>query len=264
MYRFLLSRRWLGLLAGALFVAAVCLALGDWQLHRLAHRHERNDLIRTNLAQPPVAAGALSRVGVEPAPSAQWRRVRVTGHFDPDRQLLVRLRPYQGEVGFYVITPLVTDAGPAVLVNRGWVPAGAGGTSVPRVAVPPATDVTVTGRLRPSEPRATGAAPPRGQITRIDVPRLARALPYPVYGGYLELTAQHPAGGGRSGASPRLLPAPEPSEGPHLAYAVQWALFACLALGGYVALARREAADLRAAAQQVGGDPVRTVPAPRG
>ena len=122
----------------------------------------------------------------------------------------------------------------------------------------------MTGRLRPTEPPATGAAPPRGQITRIDVPGLARRLGYPVYGGYLELTRQEPPTA-RSAGTPRLLPAPEPSEGPHLAYAVQWALFACLALGGYVVLARREAADLRAAAgKSVAARPVRSVPAPRG
>ena len=45
---------------------------------------------------------------------------------------------------------------------------------------------------------------------------------------------------------PERLPAPEPSEGPHLAYAFQWFLFALLALVGYVVLARREEADLRA------------------
>jgi cytochrome oxidase assembly protein ShyY1 len=265
-YRFLLSRRWLGLLAGAMLVAAGCLALGDWQLHRLAHRHERNDLIRTNLAHAPVTPDRLLRVGTAPPESAQWRRVRATGHWDSSHQLLVRLRPFEGDVGFYVLTPLVTDAGPAVLVNRGWVPAGAGGASVPRVAAPGTTDVTVTGRLRPSEDPATGAAPPTGQITRIDVPGLARRLPYDVYGGFLELTRQDPPAV-RSASAPRLIPAPQPSEGPHLAYAVQWALFACMALGGYVVLARREAADLRAGGGAAGPaqqrDAVRRVPEPR-
>jgi cytochrome oxidase assembly protein ShyY1 len=263
-YRFLLSRRWLGLLAGALLVAAACLALGDWQLHRLAHRHERNDLIRDNLAQPAVRPERLLRVGAEPPAGDEWRRVRAVGRYDVAHQLLVRLRPFEGAVGFYVLTPLVTDAGPAILVNRGWVPGGQGAASVPRVAAPPSTDVTVTGRLRPSEDPHTGAAPPRGQVTRIDVPGLAENLPYPVYGGFLELTAQSPPTS-RALAAPQLLPAPEPSEGPHLAYAVQWALFACLAVGGYVVLARREAADLRAAAEESApAAPVRSVPAPRG
>ena len=47
----------------------------------------------------------------------------------------------------------------------------------------------------------------------------------------------------RPGRAPQRLPPPEPSEGPHLAYAFQWFLFAALAPVGYVLLARREAED---------------------
>lgn len=36
--------------------------------------------------------------------------------------MVVSPRSYEGEAGFYVVTPLVRAAGPAVLVNRGWVP----------------------------------------------------------------------------------------------------------------------------------------------
>lgn len=255
MYRFLLSRHWLGIFAGAVLAAAVCVALGDWQLHRLAHRHEANHLISANLSQPPATPADALRVGTDPPASQEWRRVRVTGRWDTGHQLLVRLRPFEGQVGFYVLTPLVTDGGPAVLVNRGWVSSGPGGTQVPRVPAPTSTDVTVTGRLRPSEGPSTGAAPPTGQVARIDVRGIGKDLPYDVYGGFLELTKQQPAAA-RSANAPQPIPPPEPSEGPHLAYAVQWFLFACAAFAGYVVLARREAADRRAAHQAT------TVPVP--
>jgi cytochrome oxidase assembly protein ShyY1 len=242
MYRFLFSRRWLGILAAVVLFAAACGLLADWQLHRLAGRHARNDLIRTNLAAPTTPASKALTVGHDPAEDRQWLPVRATGHWDVGHQLLVRLRPFEGDVGFYVVTPFVTDTGPAVLVNRGWLPAGAGGLSVPHVPAPSPGTVTVTGRLRPTEPPATGAAPPRGQVTRIDVPGIARRLPYDVYGGFLELTRQDP----RPARAPRAIPPPEPSEGPHLLYTVQWILFGLMAFGGYVVLARREAADRRA------------------
>jgi cytochrome oxidase assembly protein ShyY1 len=103
--------------------------------------------------------------------------------------------------------------------------------------------VTVVARVRLSEPASTTGTPPRGQVTRIDVPGISRDLPYRVYGGYGDLIREQPA----PRTAPVLLDPPETSEGPHLAYAVQWFLFACLALGGYVQLARREAADRRAA-----------------
>jgi cytochrome oxidase assembly protein ShyY1 len=243
MYRFLFSRHWLGILGAVVLFAAACGLLSDWQLHRLASRHGANHLISANLHARATPVGAALAVGRDPAKDRQWHPVRATGHWDVSHQLLARLRPYNGDVGFFVVTPLITDNGPAVLVNRGWVPAGAGGASVPRIPAPPGGTVTITGRLRPSEPRATGAAPPQGQITRIDVPGIAKTLPYEVYGGFLELTRQTP----KPAKAPHVIPPPEPSEGPHLLYAVQWVLFGLLAFAGYVVLARREAADRRAA-----------------
>jgi cytochrome oxidase assembly protein ShyY1 len=251
MYGFLFSRRWLGMLAAAVLFAAACGLLADWQLHRLEGRHARNHLIRDNLHAPAAPADQALAVGRDPARDREWLPVTATGHWDVAHQLLVRLRPYRGDVGFYVITPLVTEAGPAVLVNRGWVPAGDGGASLPPVPAPPGGTVTVTGRLRQTEPHATGATPPPGQITRVEVPGIARTLPYDVYGGFLELTRQEP----KPAKAPRTIPTPEPSEGPHLLYTVQWILFGLMAFGGYVVLARREAADRRAAREA----PVSTV-----
>ncbi len=241
MYRFLLTRRWLGLLLVAVLVATACVFLGRWQLHRLGERHARNALLERNLDTPPVAAERLLAVRSDLAPGAQFRRVRVVGRYDAGEQLLVRTRPFDGQVGFYVLTPLVTGSGTALLVNRGWIPDGPTSTAVPDVPRPPGGTVSVTARVRLSEPAATTGPPPRGQVTRIDVPGIARTLPYDVYRGYADLTAERPA----PRVAPARLPAPGPSEGPHLLYAVQWLLFACGALVWFVVMARREAADRR-------------------
>ena len=114
---------------------------------------------------------------------------------------------------------------------------------------PPTGQVTVTGRLRPAETRdntgiRTRSGLPSGQILLIDTPRIAEGLPYAVFGGFVELTAQQPQGG----ASPELLPPPDVGAGGglNLAYAVQWWLFIGIAVGGWVLLLRREARDLRA------------------
>ncbi|MGH8893638.1 MAG: SURF1 family cytochrome oxidase biogenesis protein [Actinomycetes bacterium] len=245
-YRFLLTQRWAGLLAVAVVVATGCVAMGAWQVDRLSQRHARNDLLERTLDTRPVAVADVLRVGRGPAAADQFTRIRATGGYDVDDQLLVRTRLLEGQVGFHVLTPLVTDAGPALLVNRGWVPRGATPTAVPKVPAPPRGRVTVVGRVRPSEPASTTGEPPPGQVTRIDVPAIAGTLPYDVFGGYVELVAERPS----PGTAPRLLPAPEPTEGPHLAYAFQWFLFAGLALGGYVVLARREAADREAARRE--------------
>jgi cytochrome oxidase assembly protein ShyY1 len=236
-YRFLLTRRWVVLLVVAVLVAAGCVRLGFWQLHRLGERHARNDVITRNLGADPVPADRLLAVG-RPLPTAQqWRPVRVQGRYDTGHELLVRNRPLEGAVGYYVLTPLVTGQGPALLVNRGWVKVGE--TAATRPDVPPAPSglVTVTGRMRQSEPPSHGQAPPPGQVTRIDVPGIAKTLPYPVYGGFAEATGTEPA----PGRAPQPIPPPEVDEGPHLAYAFQWFVFALIALGGFVMLARREA-----------------------
>ena len=113
--------------------------------------------------------------------------------------------------------------------------------------------MTVVGRTRVSEPASPGPRP-AGQVRRIDVPAIAADLPYPLYGGYLDRITEDP----RARPSPEVLVLPELGDGPHLVYAVQWWLFALLALGGFLVLARREAADRGAP------PPVRRAPARAG
>jgi cytochrome oxidase assembly protein ShyY1 len=238
-YRFLLSPRWLRLIAAALAVAAACVALGFWQLDRFDQRRARNDLLHANVAAAPVAPDALLGVGRPLPPGQQWRRVEAHGRYDEAHQILVRNRPLEGATGYYVLTPLVTDDGPALLVNRGWVPIGATALARPDVPAAPAGQVTVIARARPSEPADEHDAPPQGQVRRIDIPAIAAAMPYDVYGGYAELVEQRPA----PATSPTALPEPDPGLGPHLAYAFQWWVFAAIALGGVVVLARREARE---------------------
>ena len=117
MYRFLLTRRWLGLLALALAVAAACVLLGRWQLHRLEARHAKNHVITSNAAARPVPPDSLMSSHRGPARDDQYARVRVTGRYDPAHQLLVRNRPFEGANGYYVLVPLVHRRGPALLVE---------------------------------------------------------------------------------------------------------------------------------------------------
>lgn len=239
MYRFLLTRRWIGLLAAGLVVTVGCVLMGLWQVDRLTSRHDRNALLDRNLAEPPVPAGRLLSEQSGLADDEQYRRVEVTGDYDESGELLVRTRPYEGQVGYYVLTPLRLPDGPALLVNRGWVRSGSSAEEVPDVPPPPAGQTTVVARLRPSEPPSTTSEPPRGQITRIHVPAIERMLGYDVYPAYADLERQEPA----PREAPLVLPPPQPTEGPHLAYAFQWFLFAGIAIAGLVVLARREAAD---------------------
>ena len=256
MYRFLLERRWLGFHLLTIGLCLGCIAAGLWQLDRRDQRRALNTVIETNVDQEPVAVPVLLSPDDTPAeaPAAvehMWRRVTATGSYDTAGQLLVRNRTRAGlGVGYEVLTPLVTPDGTGLIVNRGWVAAAGTARAVPDVPAPPTGEVTVTGRVRPSQVTPERAAPPTGQLLAVDLGRVATTLPYPLYGGYVELVAQRP----EPAEAPLPLPDPEVKSGPHLAYSVQWFLFVGVGLVGWVIFVRREANDRRLAAVDRAGE----------
>jgi cytochrome oxidase assembly protein ShyY1 len=245
-YRFLLTPRWLGLAALTVGLAAVMVLAGHWQLERYHQRsaiNARIDAARTAAPVPideamPVPRGGAGTAGPAAAPEAQWSRVRVTGRYDSERQILARGRTLDGKVGFEVLTPIRLDGGDAVIVNRGWIAAGADASARPDVPAPPAGEVSVTGRLARTE---TGAARLVRQDGRIEVrgislPPLAAELPYPVYGSYVLLDPGEPGGDALTA-----LPSRRENAWQNAGYVVQWWLFAAMTLAAYPWLARREA-----------------------
>lgn len=259
MYRFLFTPAWLARLAAALVLAAVMVLLGNWQLSRYEERaavNARIDAAEVSEAVPLgevlAVPGPAEAVGPAVPAAATWTMVTTTGRYDPAHELLARGRTVGGRVGFEVLTPLVLGDGSAVLVDRGWIPPGeAGLTAAPEVPAPPEGQVTVTGRVRPSE--SGGAAVERHdgvpQTRRIHLESVADEVPYPLYGAYLTLDSQQPP------ADPGLTPIPVRRENAWLnaGYTVQWWLFAALVLAGFAWLARREA-------RRSGADRVRSRP----
>lgn len=251
--RFLLTPRWIALLAVALVVAATCIRLGIWQLDRLEQRRALNERIRTGFAAEPVPFDTLPGT-----PDDAYRSVVATGIYDPEHEVLWYGRAFDGQPGHHVLTPLVvgteqTGQGQtAILVDRGWVPAELEMPPVAR-ATPPAGPVTVTGFLVPTGDggdividRDASGRPLT--VRRPDPAALTRAVPYDLWPLAMQLEEQSPA---QAGELPVTVPPPELDEGPHLSYAVQWFIFATIALVGFVVLARREARDRMRAAERV-------------
>ncbi|SDZ41329.1 Cytochrome oxidase assembly protein ShyY1 [Micromonospora pattaloongensis] len=249
MYRFLLTPRWLGYLALTVAAAMVMVLLGNWQLDRYRDRTAINDRIDAGSRGAPAELGRIlpapgggaGRAGPPPAAETAWQRVTATGRYDTANIVLVRNRSVEGRAGFEVLTPLVLADGSAVLVDRGWVPPTPGGSAMtqPEVPAAPAGDVTVVGRVHLSESGSYPVERRDGKLEtrRVSVPKLARELPYPVYGAYLLLDTQDPP------ADPGFVPVPVTRENNVLnaAYVVQWWLFAVMALVGFGWVARREA-----------------------
>ncbi len=215
----------------------VCLTLGRWQLRRLDERRALNRTIAVRQGQPVLNLPA------EIPDAVGYRRAVAEGAYDGRRQVLLDGRSLGGRPGSHVLAPLRFPDGNAVVVDRGWIPEGID-DPLARNLAPPDGTVRVTGILVPSERRGRFGArdPERGALThlvRLDVQRLGRQLPYPVAPVALVLQTQEPA------SSPVPVPAslPQRSEGPHLAYAVQWFLFAAVAAVGYAVVVRRSRGD---------------------
>ncbi|MFF3321611.1 SURF1 family protein [Streptomyces sp. NPDC002889] len=257
MYRFLLTRQWVILTLIALVLIPTMVELGFWQLHRHERRVAQNSLIARNLEAKPVPVGELTSPGHTVPRADYWRQVTATGTFDTTHEVVVRRRTNADDrVGFHVLTPLVLADGRAVLVNRGWIPAAADQKAFPTVPAAPKGAVTVTGRLKADETtHASGikdlsGLPPR-QVMLINSEQQAASLGRPLLGGYLELTAPKPAGD-----SPEQIPDPDhDSIGAHMAYAVQWWLFAAGVPVGWVILVRREKRDRAAASAESAPEP---------
>ncbi|MGH8901699.1 MAG: SURF1 family cytochrome oxidase biogenesis protein [Egibacteraceae bacterium] len=240
MYRFLWAPRWLVAHLALIVVVVTCVSLGFWQLRRLDERRAFNALVTERLAAAPEP---LAAVLGEPADRLAYRRVTVTGQYLPSEEVLLSPRSRDGMPGHDVLTPLVTGSG-GILVDRGWVPFALSRAPVAEAAPPPG-GITVTGFLLPGRhaPRAGPVGAARlGFVSDADVGRLQPQMSVPLAPVYVVLTGQSPA----PAALPRPGAPPELGEGPHLSYAVQWFLFACVAVVGYPFLIRRRAQDLGA------------------
>ena len=225
--------------------------LSAWQWHRHVSRDLHNAQVTAAINAPivPIAA-ILPTTTTPPTVPDLWRRVDAVGRYDTSRQILVRYRAYQGENGFEVLTPLVTDAG-TVWIDRGWVPlVGKSLDDAPKVPAAPAGQVTVTGHLQASETTKKSVLPATGQVRTITLPAINAWYGRPAFGVYLSRTAESPA----PASAPRVLETEDLSSGPHVAYAIQWALFAGIGVFGWGKLMRDDMLALRRARAGGGGE----------
>lgn len=238
------SRRWLGVLAVGVVVAGGCVVAGRWQWTRHEHRAAVVATVEANYDATPVPLGDVLAGPAEPLATAdEWRPVTVTGRYADRGTVILRNRPVDGSPAVHVLAPLVveTPAGPAVLVvDRGWVPAGAEALA-DGVPAPPDGDVEVVVRLRPAEP--PGREGPPGQTYRIDPEGVLAAgsagpdvVSLPTFEAYGVLAREVPS----AAAPPSALPPPDTGLGSHLSYAFQWWVFALGALVGVGVLVHRE------------------------
>ena len=238
-YRFLRSPRWIaGILIAALAVV-VFVNLGLWQLRRLDDRRAANVRIEAGMTAEPAELSELLRGGSDPGALA-FRRVRTSGTYLLEDEVILQVRSLNGQSGHEVLTPLLLDNGTAIIVDRGWVTIDVEGPPVVG-SEPPSLDVTVEGILRETQEKGRFGPSDAGsgtleRISRVDLGRLQQQLEHPLAPTYLQLETQVPA---QSGEYPIPLPTVTVSEGSHLSYAVQWFIFASIVAIGFPLLVWR-------------------------
>lgn len=234
-WRFAFSKRWAGYLALTVAFAVVCSGLGWWQFARRAEARAEIARIDANYGATPVpVADALPALDSFDQ-SQRWLPVALEGTYLTTDELLVRNRPFNGQPGFEVLTPLLLDDGTVFIVDRGWLPTGEDQDAPDVVPAAPDGRVTVTARLKAGEPTLAGrqTVAGSGQIPTINLPQVADLLAAEDYdaiytGAYGLVATEQPQPSGAP--TPAFRPARD--EGPHLSYALQWFVFALLGFIG--------------------------------
>jgi len=208
----------------ALLLIVFCLWGSQWQYHRGVDRHARNTISEERIARNAIELGQIDSV----LANNEWQSIVTTGSFDEKKQILLRNRYSEGKYGYEVLTLFTSTSGEKFWVDRGWVQAGATATTPPEVTSVPAGEVTITGRFRldSSLPRGSFFALPGSGEDLVSELNAQSQLNTEKY--YLDLL---------SGSEPSLTPAvtaqlPSLSDGPHMAYALQWLFFGGLVIYG--------------------------------
>ena len=214
----------------ALLLVIFCLWGSQWQYHRGVDRHARNAVIEERIAQSPIelkaVAGGLA--------DYEWQTVSVDGVFNSDKQILLRNRYNDGKYGYEVLTLFTSTANKSFWVDRGWVQAGATATTAPVVTALPEGVVTIIGRLRldSSLPRSSFFALPgkgEGLVSELNAQSQLNTEEF-----YIDLLS-----GSDTSLTPKVTAQlPELSDGPHMAYALQWIFFGGLVIYGRILIRR--------------------------
>jgi cytochrome oxidase assembly protein ShyY1 len=150
----------LPVLAG-LALSVLGVLLGNWQLGRADEKTRLQAEIAEAQARPPVAADGTS--------PREWAQLALSGRWEAPGTIYLDNRVHAGRPGYHVLTPLRLErSGQLVLVNRGWVPAGAERGELPAVPLPAGRlDIVGEVRIPQSKPFTLAADPAQDAVWQV-------------------------------------------------------------------------------------------------
>ncbi len=207
------------------------LSLGTWQMERLRWKEGLLADIAARAGEEAV------EVPLSASNLPEYTHIFADGVFRHDLEMLLIPRTRAGVPGAHVLTPLERAGAPAVLVNRGFVPAEFEPTVTRRISNPTGT-VRIEGLLRiehPPGPFVPDNHPATGVWYSIDLAAMAAATGLELAGYVLEVGLDANPGGWPEGGQTIVS-----IRNTHLEYALTWYGLAAVLAVCMSVLARRE------------------------
>jgi surfeit locus 1 family protein len=181
-----------------LVVLPILISLGFWQLDRARQKQELQAMYDTRMNDTPVSIGERLQAPEE----LQFYRVEVKGYYDTNYTILLDNRVHEGQVGYFVVTPLrIAGSQTRVLVNRGWVPLGEDRSTIPETPAPKGLQYVV-GIATVPHAKVFRLAPPPALTSQwqpvwqhMNMKRFAEAVSFPLQPVVVLLDPESEAGG---------------------------------------------------------------------
>lgn len=219
-----------GLLAivATLIAVSVFTYLAIWQLGRSEERKQ----LRAEIMQRSAQEIQDFNINGVDLGADRYKRYRLQGEFVNEHQVLLDNVVKNGKPGYQVITPFRLNDNSLVLVDRGWITAGRDRRVLPEVDVADGRQDIIVMLDKPRSAPVVGAevveSGIRWNYLDVDFYRQTTGLKVPDY--LLLLSAETGTGYLRE------WPEVADKSGMHIGYAIQWAVFALIALGTFIGM----------------------------
>ncbi|WGW12871.1 SURF1 family cytochrome oxidase biogenesis protein [Saxibacter everestensis] len=238
MLKVALRGKWIWALVLALVLASGFAFLANWQFSRAQERSQQVETADTETVRPFL--DVVQPQQMLPSTKAD-QMVSLSGHYNPEQQVVVPGREQGSDTGFWVVTMFVPDGAEwpghtdderdvAIPVVRGWTAS----EDEAMASVASAEPVMMTARLTPTESPEPADSLPKGQVATLSTAQLINDFDVLSYPAFLLPTQQEGAGASAATSGLEPVPAPAPQPGginlQSLFYGIEWVVFALFAL----------------------------------